>query len=272
MAGIESLSVVNADGEIIRSDGPMGITMKREDERSARDLGRTGNITDLILAFAIDAETAIASPGRIRRAVMEITGLETGLTAGGVQRVSDPDSDGVRIVTVDLRQAEKTTRAEAAPWLLPGERVQSDDPRIQARAREIVGGGGTPRQKAERLFAWVHENMRQQSAFTLPSAVDVLETMTGDCNEHAVLLTALSRAAGIPARDAVGVAYHQGRFYYHAWNELWLDGYWYPIDATFNELPAGALRVRLAVGDLAEQMRIATMAGRIQIRVKEASE
>jgi hypothetical protein len=272
MAGIESISVVNADGEIIRSDGPMGITMKREDERSARDLGQTGNVTDLILAFAIDAETVIASPGRIRRAVMEVTGLETGLAAGGVQRVSDPDSNGVRIVTVDLGRSERTTQVEAAPWLLPGERVQSDDPRIRARAREIIGEAGSWRQKAKRLFDWVHGNMRQQSAFTLPSAVDVLETMSGDCNEHAVLLTALARAAGIPARDAVGVAYHQGRFYYHAWNELWLDGYWYPVDATFNERPAGALRVRLAVGDLAEQMRIATMAGRIRIRVKEASE
>ncbi len=48
---------------------------------------------------------------------------------------------------------------------------------------------------------------------SIPNALEVLESKKGDCNEHTVLFNALARAAGIPAKTAVGVVYLRGAFF-----------------------------------------------------------
>jgi transglutaminase-like putative cysteine protease len=45
------------------------------------------------------------------------------------------------------------------------------------------------------------------------------------------------RAAGVPARVVAGIAYANDGFYYHAWNEVWLDR-WVSVDAVFDQMPA----------------------------------
>jgi len=99
----------------------------------------------------------------------------------------------------------------------------------------------------------------------------VLLSMKGDCNEHSALYCALARAAGIPARTATGIVYLDGRFYYHAWNEVLLDGSWFPVDSTFGEFPAGALRIRFSSGELMDQFKIAGFAGKISVSILEAN-
>jgi hypothetical protein len=64
------------------------------------------------------------------------------------------------------------------------------------------------------------------------SALESFDTREGDCTEHAVLLAALCRAAGIPARVVMGLEYVMGVWGGHAWNEVWIAGTWYPLDAT----------------------------------------
>lgn len=58
----------------------------------------------------------------------------------------------------------------------------------------------------------------------------------GDCTEHAVLLTALARASGRPARVALGllIARAGGEIHSvgHAWTEVYRDQGWAPVDAT----------------------------------------
>ncbi len=77
---------------------------------------------------------------------------------------------------------------------------------------------------------------------SLPSAAEVLRTRVGDCNEHTALFVALARAAGLPARIAVGLVYLRGGFYYHAWPEVYVEergrGLWLPVDPTLNQFPA----------------------------------
>lgn len=271
ISGIESLSVVDASGDPIRSDGPMGIVMKRETPEDARDLGKSGNVMDLIMAFSLDAGAVVENPAGVRRAVLVASGLGDAFYDGGAQVVSPADSAGLRRVVIDLDSppAVAPPDSERLAALRPSPTLQSDDSRVVARARQITAGARTPRDKVQRLFRWVHENMHAEPAFTLPSTVDVLLRMRGDCNEHAALFGGLARAAGVPCRIAAGLVYMQGRFYYHAWNEVWLGGRWVPVDATFGENPAGALRLRLAVGDLAEQMRIAALAGKLKVTIRE---
>jgi transglutaminase-like putative cysteine protease len=276
MRGIESRTHVLADGTVLRTEVPLGgitVAMRREDERTAKALSRTG-VADLALRLSVPAPWPAGAPGprAARRTVVAVGGIDPldGM-AGGVQRVSRTDT-GEFLLTVDLDAA---AREKAGPGALePTIFVQSDAPRIVEAARAAVEGvPAAPPARAAALARWVFRRIQKGAAFTLPSALDVLENPRGDCNEHAVLYAALARALGIPTRIAAGLVYlpsDGGRFYYHAWNEVHIDGAWRPVDPTFDQAEADAARIRLVVGELDEQVRIATVAGRITTRILEA--
>ncbi|MBU6282385.1 transglutaminase-like domain-containing protein, partial [bacterium] len=84
----------------------------------------------------------------------------------------------------------------------------------------------------------------------------------GDCNEHAVLLAALGRAAGIPSRVAAGAMYADGAFLYHAWTEFWL-GSWVSADAVFRQMPTDATHVKLVEGGPERHGELARIIGRL---------
>ena len=129
------------------------------------------------------------------------------------------------------------------------------------RPTEAVGSAVGTRARAEALTRFVNSTVQKKPTVSLPSAREVLRTRIGDCNEHTALFVAMSRAAGIPARIAVGLAYVRGAFYYHAWPEIYIDegaarGFWLPVDPTFNQFPADATHFRLARGGLDKQAAI----------------
>ena len=74
----------------------------------------------------------------------------------------------------------------------------------------------------------------------------------GACTQHAVLLAALARARGIPARVVVGLVYtesHPG-FAFHMWDEAWIGDRWIPLDATRGAGGIGAAYLKLADSSL----------------------
>ena len=135
----------------------------------------------------------------------------------------------------------------------------------------VAGITGT-RARAERLTREVNTLVEKKPTVSLPSALEVLRTKVGDCNEHTALFVALARSLGIPARINVGLAYVRGAFYYHAWPEVYIDegkgrGLWLPVDPTFNQFPADATHVRLARGGLDKQAAILPMIGKTKMYV-----
>lgn len=125
--------------------------------------------------------------------------------------------------------------------------IQSDDPRIVRLAHEAIGQEKVPLQQAILLERFVHDYLRSKNFSTaFATALEVLQTREGDCTEHAVLLAALSRAVGIPARVAIGLVYHEGKFYYHMWNELYVENRWMAFDSTLAEGGIGAAHIQLA--------------------------
>ncbi|MDH3570840.1 MAG: transglutaminase-like domain-containing protein, partial [Gemmatimonadota bacterium] len=139
-------------------------------------------------------------------------------------------------------------------------------PRIQAQARQIMGRTRDPRRAAQLLNDWVHGELAKRVTVSVPSALEVLKTRRGDCNEHTVLYVALARAVGIPARTAAGLVYVDGRFYYHAWPEVYLNG-WVAVDPTFGQFPADASHLRFTVGGLARQVELIQLIGRLELEV-----
>ena len=87
----------------------------------------------------------------------------------------------------------------------------------------------------------------------------------GDCNEHASLFAALARSIGIPAAIATGVTRLGDAMYYHAWNEVCLNGQWYSLDTTTDQLPADLFHIRFGRGDLDQQLKIGGLLGKLQI-------
>ena len=145
--------------------------------------------------------------------------------------------------------------------------IQSDDPRIQEEARRAVGRWSrNPKEAAARLTTRVDRMLSKSVTFSIPSALQVLDSRQGDCNEHTVLYVAMARALGLPARTAVGLVYLNGSFFYHAWPEVWL-GEWVAVDPTFGQYPADAAHIRFVVGGLAQQVEIVRLIGRLNIEV-----
>jgi transglutaminase-like putative cysteine protease len=152
------------------------------------------------------------------------------------------------------------------PFLKSEFNIESDSDEIREMAANILGKEKDAVAASERLMSWVYHNLDKRPVISIPSALDVLRTRTGDCNEHATLLTALLRASGIPARLSVGLVYSRNKFFYHAWTEAYV-GEWISMDATLNQLPADVSHIRLISGNLDKQIEIMGLIGKLKLEV-----
>jgi hypothetical protein len=147
--------------------------------------------------------------------------------------------------------------------------LEVEHPEIVALARRLAGESRNPRVVAQRINQWVHDSITKEVTIGIPSALHVLHTRRGDCNEHTQLFVALARASGVPARVASGLAYVNGKFYYHAWPEVLLRG-WVAVDPTFGQFPADAAHLRFVHGGFARQAELIRLIGKLTIDVLEA--
>jgi transglutaminase-like putative cysteine protease len=155
-------------------------------------------------------------------------------------------------------------------WLAAEPLIQSNNRDIANLARRIAGTERDPRVVAEKLNRWVHDSLSKRITVGVPNAVQVLRTRSGDCNEHTQLYLALARSLGLPARSAAGLALVGGKFYYHAWPEVYL-GRWVAVDPTFGQFPADAAHLRFIVGGLTRQADLLRLIGRLEIEVLSTS-
>jgi transglutaminase-like putative cysteine protease len=227
----------------------------------------SADLTDLA---SVPVDQTIDAPEALDRLQLRVAGLE--VTAEGETPFPHIDgrqtfADGLLTVTREaVPDPVVFAIGDQARYLEPSALIQSDDPRIRAAAAGVVADTDHPAARARQLVAWVYASLEKRPVLSVPSAVEVLERRMGDCNEHAVLLAALCRAAGIPARIEAGLVYQRGAFYYHAWNSVWL-GRWVTADALMNQLPADVTHLSLAGGELAEAVDLISVIGRIRLAV-----
>jgi len=144
--------------------------------------------------------------------------------------------------------------------------IQSDNARIAAAAKGIVAGATNSLDSALAVNRWVHARMRRNPQVSIPSAVEVLNRLEGDCNEHSYLAVALARAAGIPARVKVGIVYSEGKFYYHAWIAMYA-GRWIEMDPTFGQDAVDATHIALLEGELKDQLKLVQVFGQLRAEI-----
>ena len=147
--------------------------------------------------------------------------------------------------------------------------LQAHDGEIVRLAIEIVALDRDPRVMATKLNQWVHDSVADIVMASPPNAVATARSRRGDSNEHTQLFIALARAIRIPARFASGLLYVKGKFYYHAWPEVWL-GDWVAVDPTFGQFPADAGHLRFVLGGISRQTELLQLLGNLKIKVLEA--
>jgi transglutaminase-like putative cysteine protease len=140
-------------------------------------------------------------------------------------------------------------------YLAPTDYIDSTHPEVVARARELIRGCRTDREKLERIYYFVRELPYDiLAAFRYLArgrrrASDVLQEGTAFCMGKASSFVALCRAAGIPARigfqqlhcpdkpfmsEEVRQLWGDRKLPWHSLGEAYLDGRWLKLDATIH--------------------------------------
>jgi transglutaminase-like putative cysteine protease len=264
--GMRSLAWVGDAGDVLRMETPLGLTLARISPEDAFS-SETGD-ADLLSLAAI--QPAGARPFRgARRMRFRLAGQEAHtIPEDASQRQVDGAIWEVEPVAPGHALAGQDAPAEAD--LAADPFVQADHPRIVETATQIVGDADAPWDRARAVNAWVHETLAKEPVASIPSALEVLRTRAGDCNEHTVLFTALARAAGIPTRIALGIVWSEEyeAFYYHAWPEVFVEN-WVWMDPTFGQEIADATHIKLLTGSVDQWPRLMPFLGMLAVDVLE---
>ena len=129
---------------------------------------------------------------------------------------------------------KKHVDPELLPLLLPGPGLEVEYPPLATKAREIAWKSPNSFEAAKRLNSFVTDI---EEGVSLPSARYALESGVGNPESKALLLVAMARAVGLPARKISGVAFRDGDFVPHHWVEIWLSKEigWTPFDPSTGE-------------------------------------
>ena len=263
---------ISQDGEVLAEESPLGIRMEKVSRQKALAGDLVAEGADLTEFAAVPVNVLIPDPQKLTCLKLKVQGPDDSLSglAGGRQTFED----SVLTVCRESLPARPAPAGEAldavalTTYLASGPFVQSADARIIQTAKTIVAASGTPEAKARQIVDWVYKNVEKTPVVSVPDALETLKTRKGDCNEHAVLVTALGRAAGVPTRIETGLVYLRGRFYYHAWNAFYL-GSWITADAAFGQFPADVTHLRFVSGDPRSWVDVMGLLGQLQLTILE---
>ena len=130
------------------------------------------------------------------------------------------DSKGVIAPVVDEK---------FAAFLKDTDFIKPSDPSIQRQLAEIRGDEKDAFTITNNILHWISANITADLIAETLTGPEVLKKRRGKCSEYAILFASLARAAGIPAKVALGEQNIGNRWMGHMWNEVWL-GEWMTVD------------------------------------------
>lgn len=279
---MKTTSWVNQNGEIVKEENDFGLKTIREPKEIALAKGKI-QAGELISLSSIPSNVLIENSRDLSFLKLTMRGVKNFTIPQTLMQKATKQGEAV-ILEIKKENAGQKYQAETLPdtlkkeYLQPSAFIQSNDENIVNKTMEITADDTTDLQKAKRLSKWVFDNLQKIPTFSIPSAVSVMKEKKGDCNEHSVLLAAMLRAAGIPARMSVGLLYlppqgifssDKGGFYYHAWVEAYISGNWHAFDPTIGQNYPDATHIKLIDGDLDRQSEIVRLIGKIKIKVED---
>jgi hypothetical protein len=272
--GLSVVSWIDGQGRTLKEESPGGFAIIRASRHEAKSVDGSHSVPlDLITQTAVRPNAPIADPETKNTLRLKLSGFDLAnfVLHGGRQRL-DGDRLDIRRETIDPRKSFSIPLQDPRwkSFLQPTAFLQSDHPEIRSLTAKILAGEKDARRVAQRIKDWVYRETAKVPTVSVPNALEVLKSRKGDCNEHTVLFNALARAAGIPARTAVGVVYLRDAFYYHAWSEIWL-GEWISLDSVLNQFPADVTHIKFLEGDIDRQIDILQLIGNLKIEVINVS-
>jgi transglutaminase-like putative cysteine protease len=153
-----------------------------------------------------------------------------------------PEDSGKSLeIRYQVKRLEKVPYAGSAPdqgkYLNP-ERLVPVNEDFQRIAAEVVKGKKGDLVRARALYDHVIDRLRYAKygeGWGKGDAIYACNARTGNCTDFHSYFIALARAAGLPARFAIGAAIPSERNDggvdgYHCWAEFFADGKWWPVD------------------------------------------
>ena len=281
---IKTSSLVSSDGDILRQEGALGISMVRMTAEEAQKFDSNKDPVDLISLSAVNLKGRIKDPRHTTQLSFKIDGvkMEKVFNQPPLQVV------GKRIVTIDIPKLSELPLEPMAlqnptdaqqKWLRDTLDIPSAHPKIIDQAEEVTQNATHRIDAVQKLNNFVYEYLEKIPVIGVPNGLNVLEAKQGDCNEHTILFVSLARAVNIPTRLAAGVVYSDrtgpiGQFYYHAWPEVFMgeldtpagkQEIWLPVDPTFGQVPADATHIKLVEGGLDRQVEIMAFLGQLEL-------
>jgi hypothetical protein len=261
------------------------VTLYRTTEAAARQEGTAPELLpDLGLNNMIVLNRPIERPHEARAVVYRITVKGDEDPATTFVRDARQEVQNVKDGTFELRVKSLREPSEEKPGQVKDEFVRSshfinsDDEHVKALAARAVEGETDPWKKAQRIERWVCRNMKGNAATPFTTASQIARDLAGDCRQHAILTAAMCRAAGVPARTALGLVYVDDEkkgpvLAFHMWTEVWIKGNWMSLDATLGRGGIGAGHLKIADSSWADTQTLAPLLpvirvmGRIKIEV-----
>lgn len=276
--GGKALSWIDESGIILRQETPFGWTMEKcTMEEAFEALAESDAAEDMLTGLAVPCKGRIPASRSSKELRLRLAGVDFGEHELQSERQTVEyrgNGETVLSITADKlpgKRTELNIADDDREFLRSSLSIQCDHSDIIAQTERITDGLADPVSKATAIFNWVNGNVVKEITVSLPSALDVLRTMKGDCNEHTYLYVALARAAGLPAKVTVGLAYQDGAFYYHAWPSVFV-GEWHEMDPTWGQESVDATHIAIIHGELASQLELVKVMGRLQIQVLPTEE
>lgn len=195
------------------------------------------------------------------------------------------DWDALRSAT----PSDETLPESIAAYLKASSVCDSNNGKIRREAIRACKKDDSPTTKADKLRIHVTKYIVHKGMDVgFGTATEVVETQAGDCTEHGVLLAAVARAAGLPARGVGGLVGVPGSFRrnvdgpmdygFHMWTQVYIHGKWIDIDAAMRQTDCDTTHIAISLiplgdGDLmGEIWSIVPMLGQLDIEIVDVKE
>lgn len=277
----------SADGVLVKSATDVGVGMLEAALTTrAKATASRGSVEVMSKTFVPlkqdGSGLASARTAQLRLTVPGGTLME--LPSAGAQKFTRvaPDSG---LVDIAMDNPQPMGRADDADtrYQRSSVMIDSSDPRIarlaDAALRDVKND---PMARVTALRSAVSRHLtRKDLASGFATASEAAASRGGDCTEHAVLLSACLRHAGIPARVASGLVYvaeiqgTRNALGWHMWTQALVDGHWVDADAVIAATGANSNAGRVLVVTTAadgstmdtELARIVELIGALQVDI-----
>ena len=279
---VSKLWIDSSTGQPVRQSTPFGWTMeKSSSEEALKSKTKFDSKSDILVNLAIRPSGLPVKPDadgiKLKLSGVNLKGLKFESDRQKILHSNGTETE-LMIISGNRNKSlyhEKLSEDALAIFLESTTAIQSDHPKIIKAVNKIIrkldmdASGNQNKAKAEAMFRWVYKNVEKEMTISLPSALDVLHTMKGDCNEHTYLFVALARAAKIPAKIITGLVFTKGRFYYHAWPAVYIDSKWLEMDPTWGQTYVDTTHIAIVSGEIGNQFQLLSLMGQLKIEITE---